>query len=463
MELYRPNGLTAKDLCDIETGAAEILENIGIQVTNPEWLERLKETGVRFDNDRALVDESVTIRILEERKRLPSTGTGHTTGYTGEPSSYSSHYECPITGEVLLFTSDILSDMTRFMQVVSEEYGISPGVPGYPADIPVELESAARYYYAALHCETDWPKDPTSVRAAGGIFRMAEIMGEPMREMSAYMASPLRFGGESFDIIFAYHKRLKSITVTSMPSLGATTPLSLIPAYALTLAEVVGGAYLLNLLTGLPADFAVRLLPFDFYDLNISFGTPENTLLEWLNAQINAHLHGIDWTPAFIGMYSWASRAGVQATAEKGLSMISGMLAGSRSFPGMGTLSLDEVFSPVQLLLDIELLKTGERLMKGMPVERQEEDLTELIRDGMRTGFITHDHTLENHKEYIRNSRLFTRKTLSAQGNNPPNALENARAQAIALMKKLPGYQLDKVRKKEITAIYQRLLAGEIV
>jgi trimethylamine:corrinoid methyltransferase-like protein len=88
-----------------------------------------------------------------------------------------------------------------------------------------------------------------------------------------------------------------------------------------------------------------------------------------------------------------AKRPGVQAAAEKGASAVVGALAGSSSFMGAGTLSLDEVFSPEQLAIDREIADYALRVAQGFEFDADKlsvEIIAACAEDG---AFLAHDST----------------------------------------------------------------------
>jgi hypothetical protein len=89
-----------------------------------------------------------------------------------------------------------------------------------------------------------------------------------------------------------------------------------------------------------------------------------------------------------IRIHTWAKRAGVQAAVEKSTLMMAGALNGASYFDGLGTLSLDEVFSPVQLVLDIEIMNHVSRVVAGMSVDAMPSDLCGMIAEGLDRGNI---------------------------------------------------------------------------
>jgi hypothetical protein len=95
--------------------------------------------------------------------------------------------------------------------------------------------------------------------------------------------------------------------------------------------------------------------------------------------------------------------------------MTAGAMLGATKFYCIGTLSLDEVFSPVELILDALRISQIRQIVSGFKLEEfgtadgLAEDLTEEMRTYLEEGFIISDRTLERHKNYINYSPFINR------------------------------------------------------
>ncbi len=64
----------------------------------------------------------------------------------------------------------------------------------------------------------------------------------------------------------------------------------------------------------------------------------------------------------------------VQSAADKAAIMAVGAHLGARWFGSAGTLSLDEIFSPTQLILDCEIRDWVQRAIRGVDLTDAEDD-----------------------------------------------------------------------------------------
>jgi trimethylamine:corrinoid methyltransferase-like protein len=168
--------------------------------------------------------------------------------------------------------------------------------------------------------------------------------------------------------------------------MGVSAPIRPGDAFALCAAEVIGAAILVREIVELPVRWGIRLCPMDPATLAMVLGSPEDFLLQLANAEVNAHFHGTRWHPAAGSIHTSAKLPGAQACAEKAGLMTAGALLGARRFGVAGTLSLDEIFSPEQLLYDVEIRDQVQRLATGIDGTCDPERCAREVAEGVRQG-----------------------------------------------------------------------------
>ncbi len=268
------------------------------------------------------------------------------------------------------------------------------------------------------------------------VMDMAEAVGNPLRHLPVYVFTPLTLGGESLRCVLAFRERLSSVRVSDMTSLGCTVPIHAGDAFALCAAEGIGSAILVRQLIDLPVNWSIRICPIDMSSLAMPLGSPEDHLLQYANAEINAFFHGSRWHPAAGSMHTSAKQPGAQACVEKASLMTAGALLGARRFGVAGTLSLDEVFSPEQLLYDIEIKDHVQRLISGIDGDCEVDRCLQDVKEGVRQGsFVGLDTTLNAHRDVYWYPELFERRFLTGwEGNGAPTIRERARATIQSLL-----------------------------
>ena len=451
--------LSPDDAARIHAQALRILSKIGVEVRHPDAAAALHRDGFAWHGDRVVFEPAEVERYLEDARRLLGARPGrqHTprpSRLTLRISTYALNVHDLESDRFVPYTAARLIEMTKFLDSLADER-VEGAPPGIPVDVPPDLQPLAQYRIAALYArQGQMPVEPTSARTVNSILDMAEVMGHPVRRLPIYVPSPLRFGGDSLEVVLACADRLDSISVSSMPAAGATAPLQPFGALALSAAECLGGMIITRVLTGKPVTFAVNIFPFDLHTSAMTFGTPEGLLFELLSRDMN-HYYGWDWSPAPDNLHVMAKRPDAQSAAEKAAILVLGASLGARYFTGAGMLSLDDAFSPEQLLLDCEMRDWAERAIADTALgETAVPDWIPEIEAGLRRGFIGLDSTLDGFREALWFPRTFRRDAIGPwMAEGQPHMSERLREQVRERIS-AHSFALDGDRRREIERIY---------
>jgi len=452
--------ITHEQSARIHELAKQILSEIGLEVRQPEYQARLQKAGLQVTGDRLHIPPAVVDEDVEEMRRS-ITSHRHTlkTPDSGRlslsVSSYSLFVQDIELDRVLPYTSKRLVEMTKLVDSLADE-GVFGAPPGIPVDLPPDLQPIAQYRIAALYARQGaTPVDPTSARTARFLFDMAEVMGNPIHHLPVYIPTPLRLGGESLEVVMSCLDRLEHISISSMPSAGTSAPLHPFGALALAAAEVIGGMIAVKVLTGKPVTFSVNIFPADLREGSMVFGSPENMLFQMLGADFN-RFYGWEWEGVPNNIHVMAKVPDCQSAAEKAAIMITGAWLGARHFSCAGTLSLDEIFSPEQLLADCEIRDWVQRGLQGIwSGEEVVSDWLEEIRQGVEGGFMRLDSTLDYYRRQVWYPGRFLRGAIGSWMSQDQPRLSDRLRQEVRRRIAAHSFELDSERKKEIEKIYQ--------
>jgi trimethylamine--corrinoid protein Co-methyltransferase len=199
---------------------------------------------------------------------------------------------------------------------------------------------------------------------------------------------------------------------------------------------------------------ALRIDPFDLQYSAIVFGSPEWCLYRTLVIQISEYLTG---RPARSGMFrSVAKRPNAQAACERTASVLWQALLGARHFGAVGQLSVDEVFSPQQAVLDKEILAYVKRVIEGLDLTEAVDPLV-LIEEGVREGsFVGASDTVARFREFCYFPELFRHWNLGRwRAEGQPALLDEAWARAEQEIAS-SDHRLDEAQEKEIDRVYRK-------
>lgn len=247
---------------------------------------------------------------------------------------------------------------------------------------------------------------------------------------TVYLLTPLRFGHVEAEQYLWFYNHGLQVGIGTLASIGLSVPVTPAGAIAEQLAEQLFAGCVQTLLFGTEG-FALSsgLSVADPRTSAFQYGRPEQVLMNNAIADIAAHyslachLH--------CGL-SDAKLPSYEAGVQKLGSALSAFIKGREGHIAAGLLSVDEVCSPVQMVLDNEAAGYLKRLQKGFGVD--EEALAyQVIADGSAMP-IELEHTVRNMRENIWNPRLFSSEMYSGWQQSGLSAEDKARDQALAIM-----------------------------
>jgi trimethylamine:corrinoid methyltransferase-like protein len=416
LQVPRPRFLTPQALEQIHAAASRILDDVGMRVLSEEGMTAARRLGLRVRGERAFIGrghvDDFAAHTWRRAQDQPAEGEP-APDITLSPCQYAHHVHDIDTDEIVPFTTDRLIAMTKFMDTLTP-LGVRPRAPGVPVDVPADLQALQKYRIQATYCrEGRRPVEMESPRTMHYLMDMAEVLGHPITSAAVYVVSPLTLGGASLEYALIAKDRLRSLWVSNMSSMGATAPIAPGTALALGVAEVIGGAILAREAVGLPVEWSVRVCPFEPRAMSLSLGSPEELLLQYAFEEVNAWYHGREPAAPGGSLHTQAKLPDAQAVAEHLTILLTNALLGTRSFAGLGRLSLDEIFSPELAMIDIELRDHVQRLVAGTEVECEATACVREVMDGVAEGFLGLESTARSYAQTYWMPRLFWRGMLA--------------------------------------------------
>lgn len=345
-------------------------------------------------------------------------------------------------------------DGAKLIAVLSDR-GVVGTTPGVPSDAPLALQGIEQFVIAACYAPAGGATSQIAdLRTAEYVRRMNAVYGRKFG-CQAHCPSPLILGGPELDILWHYRDRLDYAGVGSMPIMGVTGPCDPVGVFTLAIAECIGGAAVLHeLLPGVPVTASPHPEPADMRTGCIVFGSPEWEVLDLMHRDVY-RFYGREHNAKL--MLTGAPLPGPQAAVEHAVSATTGMLAGCIQFGSLGQLSLDEVFSPAMLLLDLDIVQHAARVAAGA-VDGEGLDLEELA--GVVDEVVTHGELFAEHATTVSNMRrqyaqpaVFTRCARAGwEALGRPDAVRAAQQEAERLVS-LYNYEAPAEIVKEVEKI----------
>jgi trimethylamine--corrinoid protein Co-methyltransferase len=403
--------LSEGQIKEVVNAAMEILERVGVQVTDGELVKMLKEGGARVEGKTlvripsALVQKAlqsapgrVTLanrdgerNLVLEKNRI-YFGTGSDCPNVIDP--YTDERRPCLFDDVLRASkvADALDHIDFFMSL-----GLVSDVPHMTYD---------RHQFLAMAMNTRKPLIITCVDGNGlsDQYEMAclivggkeKFQANPCFIVYAEPSSPLTHSKEALEkLTFAAERRIPVI-YTPCPSAGATAPVTMAGILAQGLAETLSGLVISQLKReGTPFIMGGVHTVLDMRTGTYCYGAPELSLLSACMTDISKELN----LPMFsTGGCSDAKVLDEQAAAEASLSLLTAGLSGANLIHDVGYLESGLLGSLDMLVLSDEVISMVKRILRGIQVTGDTLAVDIVADVGPGGHFIGREHT----RQYLR-------------------------------------------------------------
>ncbi len=237
---------------------------------------------------------------------------------------------------------------------------------------------------------------------------------KPVQEVfhaTVYLIPALRLGRhEAYQVDYFRKKNLRVGIGGSMLTMGANAPVTLAGAVTLNLAE----------------QLALRILDWVFFEIRSlwlyssiaqldmrttirPFGRPEMPVANLMTAQVARYLRA-----AFSGHAGLtdAKLPSAEAGYQKALSAIPTLLAGGSLWMDAGLLGIDEVCSPIQMILDNEFISALKYFTRDMQVDEETIGLEMILAAGPGGSYVAEEHTTRHFRHSLWQPGIWSREML---------------------------------------------------
>jgi trimethylamine---corrinoid protein Co-methyltransferase len=401
----------------IVDAAMRILEKTGIVVESEDILRRLAEFGGNVDQGarRARFPAPFIRAFIEDSDRRRDDADG--VSFTASAEIYQGWFLDPLDGDYKEWNEARFLDYVHLAKSLPNLDGIS--MLGCPlAEVPARLQPLyERLYcwkYGVVSSGSIWDtelRDP--------LFEMCEVMaeasGKSLSEVfsaTVYLISPLKFARVEAEQFMHFQRRGIEIAVGAMATLGGTAPVTLAGALALQLAEKLFISVLKRAFFGRRTlDLGSSLSVIDMATGAMQYGRPEEIIASPAFAQIARRL-GAGMSGH--GGLSDAKLPGSQAASQKVASAVFNALGCGRGHIAAGLLGVDEVFSPVQMILDDEATGWLKRVATGFEADDESLALDAIDETGPGGSFLESAHTAAHFMDALWMPHLWSREMLAS-------------------------------------------------
>lgn len=405
--------LTQSEIDQISQSAKRILANVGVRMPNERVLMILAEHGARVDFDRQMVyfPETLIEQFLSDSQPEP-IDTDCTLYFMG--GAYPQYYHDPYSGKIYPQTWKTVEDMTHLANSL-KNIDIVYDSMGVPSDVPDELAPLYMRLIIWKHTNKGGCGQVQLSRNLPYVLEMSEVMAEASgKSLSEFafltfqMISPLQFGKEELEQFLYFWERGLPAFPGQILSAGGTAPVTLAGTLALQLAESLVVNLMGRVFYGRRSlHFSNSATVFDLKKGVFQYGRPELGITHLAFGQIARHFGARFEANSFLGD---AKAPSCEMGMQKAINSIPAIMAGSHHLGTLGLLSVDEIGSPLQLIIDDEYAGALRRFARGFEVNEETLAYSEICEAGPGGLFAGTEHTVRHYRKEQWQPTLFSRE-----------------------------------------------------
>lgn len=390
----------------VHRGALRVLEEVGVKVEHESLRRSLESVGgspgtgtdvVRFAPGR--VEQQIA-----EAPKTPMSDAGARVG--AHVGIYQSRYLEPLGNELVPFDETRLAKYAAMGRELDCIDGVGMlGVPFAPPGIPRPYQPLAGKLYAWKHgLEPDGSVIFTALcepllemfacHAAANGRRVEEVF-----RAAGYLISPLRLARPECEQFLFFQERGLRMYLGHLPSQGGSAPVTFAGALTLALAESI---FLFLLQRAFRADMAFTVggtpATMDMRTALSCYGRPEMQRFNVAFADL-ARFYGCSCA-GHTGLAD-AKLPSCEAGAQKATGALITALACGHASVAAGLLGVDEICSPVQLVLDCDIVGSLRALLAEPNMDDQACAFEDILSAGCGGNFVGTDLTCRRFRQEL--------------------------------------------------------------
>jgi len=224
--------------------------------------------------------------------------------------------------------------------------------------------------------------------------------------------SPLRFPFNGVDLLFETSRQNIPVSVGPMAQMGVSAPCTVAGTLAMENAEILAGICIVQLIApGTPVCYGGICHAFDMRTTQLIFCGPEQAIFGVAMTQMGKH-YGL---PVYINVgLTDSKRPDAQAGLEAAATLAMGAAAGADIFGHMGICGVDQATSLDMLVLQHEVVRYVEGLLREIDFSDETMGLDEIDAAGPGGTFLDREHTARHYRRELWDPRLLDRRFYQA-------------------------------------------------
>lgn len=467
--------LTTEKVAECRDIAQRLLEEVGLRVNHEKFVNVIsKHNGVSVKDGRVYLSRDLTDVhfdkfIKANRKALQeSTQQEATPEWSLRCGGYSIAVIDIETDEVRSATTKDLRDLIRLCRSL----GITGDYPCTPQEVPPLMRTLACFKTTWEESDSIRPFDYLDKRQLPFLFEMHRVMDKPM---TIVMNIPEPFTISEHDIDTALnwypkwqenHDSIAWYSIADYAMLGITRPISASGSITAYLSQSFG-TYILWELFDPEMGVLPRLssgMPVDLQTMAWSWGSPRQHLYQYMDSLLTPLLCGItpeEYKPASAFLSSGSCTVDARSGMERMGTALVSALQGARRFYGAGNLAVDDLFSGVQLLADVEIVEYIREVIESFiphPDLTSTEGLFDIIKNVALTDeeYYSHMDTAKKVRNLLPVSKRRPGEKLRTWMTHEQHFKDRLREECLERINNQEPFNLANDKKLELQKIYDR-------
>ncbi len=451
----------------IDQAAKAMLEDPGIMVEDDGIVDLLLKNGARPGARNSVV--RIPVEMLDEYMALAPEKITFA-GRAGREQQVTPDSESRFWTGAALFYLDRRGlrlvhqkDLADFTRVIEKLKNVDTVVGTSTEDTLSQYRDFVGFRIIAQNTHKHIRALSFTPRGGEAMVEMAKVLAGsrslkeyPLFSVGFTAHGPLRWTNLALGVYKATAGYGIPCTVNGEPMAGASAPVTLAGNAAVGTAEILGGIVINQLLEpGRPCLFNLGFA--HVMDMRTGFavtGGPENSLMAVTGAQLarRYRLPSVSWMCTDSLYYD------AQNSLEKMLGAFTHAQARVSTVWGVGQVESEKTISPVQAVIDDEIVGLVRRYLKGFPVDEESLAVEEVRRVGITGSFLDTEHTFAHFRDSIYEPELLVREQRASAGEKN-STLARSEAMVEDILSAPPEPMLDEQAERELLRIEERYSA----
>ncbi len=418
-----------------------------------EFFDYLSAYGCRIDGEMVSFPPAVIDKVMarceeEKRKARAAPAAAPSDEWPRSELTVFTHGQalhiCDVeTNRLRRATEADLADWCRLVDALGVHSRSHPTF--IPTDAPVASADFHAFATIILNSRRPWrvsvygakmlPFFIEARRIAAG--SLDAVKQDPVFAAKAWVTSPFMLDRENIEVAMDARRLLgRPVEFGHMPVAGASAPITVAGALVQNTAESLALSAMRLAIDDLPQPITGSAAVMDMRAGFPRQTGPEMILHRLAGAEMHDYIYNAEINPPAFGWLGvGAATVSMQSLFEKALAAGFAVAMGARHL-GVGCLAFSDVGSPVQLLLDLEMVDFLAGMFRDVCADDEHvglEEMLQVIPTGGR--YLEAEHTARWFREECWLPQFFDFRSFAAWAENPPDLIARAAARVKEVMR----------------------------